>query len=63
MSRAVDHLVNNAGISRKSVGVEDWLDVSEFTPIMVSHETEQLLYLNNLVHYLLVVDLGIFLKS
>ncbi|KAG5029921.1 hypothetical protein JHK82_013513 [Glycine max] len=30
----LDHLVNNAGISRKSVGVEDWLDVSEFTPIM-----------------------------
>ncbi|RDX63266.1 11-beta-hydroxysteroid dehydrogenase-like 6, partial [Mucuna pruriens] len=30
----VDHLVNNAGISGKLEEVENWRDVSDFTPVM-----------------------------
>jgi len=35
---AVDHLVNNAGISGRPVTVENMRDVSEYTAVMVSRE-------------------------
>jgi len=38
VSRAVDHLVNNAGISGKPASVENLRPVSEYTAVMVSHE-------------------------